>query len=205
MERDVSKLALVSWMLAIAISLALLVVTAASRPGNVAMGYAHLAVSGASCLLFALLAIRELRNAERSGANRTALAVHSARLIGAVWSWAALAMVLTYGFDVMPAWREWKAHLLAMLVIASLCYGVAVLLSRSAASGRDDETLLKLARLLAIGQLAAMLAVMVGLAVDGHMRRFLTERYVDWPAKHVMFFGAMAIAAISAASLKKRS
>jgi hypothetical protein len=194
---------MVPWMLAITVSLVLLIVSAASRPGNVAMGYVHLSVAATTCIFYALQAIKELRVAQHNNETRTALAARSARYVGVVWTWAALVVFVTYGLGVMMPWREWQAHFLAMTAVAGLSLALAAFLGKSAADGQEDETLLKVARYLAIGQLVVMLLVIVGFAVDGHMSRFLTERFVDWPAKHVMFFGAMAIAAISAASLKK--
>ncbi len=196
-------LAMMIWMLAIAVSLVLLIVTAAGRPGSVVMGYAHLAIAAASCVFFAAWAIKALKAAAAGKASRSTLAAHSARYIGAVWGWAALVTFLTYGLGIMPVWREWKAHALAMAAITVVCLGVAAILDKSDARAQEDETMLKLSRYLAIGQLVAMVLVMIGLTVDGHMSRFLIERFTDWPAKHVMFFGAMAIAVISAASLKR--
>ena len=195
--------ALIPWMLAIAVSVVLLILSAALRPGNVSMGYVHMSVTAATCIFYALQAIKELRIAAARHETRTMLAAKTARFIGVVWGWAALVVFATYGLGIMMPWREWQAHFLAMTAIAALSLSMSALLVKSAASGQEDETLLMVARNLAIGQLVVMLLVMAGLAVDGHLGRFLTERFVDWPAKHVMFFGAMAIAAISGASLKK--
>lgn len=197
--------AVVPWMLAISVSLVILIIAAAARPNNVTMGYVHLSVTAATCIFYALQAIRELQAASKNGETRIALTARSARYAGVVWTWAALVLVATYGLGIMPPWREWQAHFLAMTAIAGLSLSLAAFLGKSAASGQEDETLFKIARYLTIGQLVVMVLVMIGLAADGHLTRFLTERYVDWPAKHVMFFGAMAIAAISGASLKKTS
>jgi hypothetical protein len=47
-----------------------------------------------------------------------------------------------------------------------------------------------------------MIAVVVGLLIDGKMTRFLVPRYGDWAANNIFFFGALAIGAISAYALK---
>lgn len=195
--------ALVPWMLAIGVSLVILIISAATRPSNVAMGYVHLSVAAAACIFYALQAIRELRVASANNETRTALAARTARYVGVVWTWAALVMFATYGLGIMAPWREWQAHFIAFTAIAGLSLSISAFLGKSTGAGHEDETLLRVSRYLTIGQLVVMVLVMIGLAVDGHLTRFLTERFVDWPAKHVMFFGAMAIAAISGESLRK--
>jgi hypothetical protein len=57
--------------------------------------------------------------------------------------------------------------------------------------------MLKLARIVAIVHLAAMVITVVGLIVDGKMVRFLNPRHQDWAAQNIFFFGAIALAAIS--------
>jgi hypothetical protein len=42
----------------------------------------------------------------------------------------------------------------------------------------------------------------LGLLIDGKMTRFLIPRYTDWAANNVFFFGALAVAAISANALR---
>ena len=46
------------------------------------------------------------------------------------------------------------------------------------------------------------LVVMVGLLIDGKMTRFLVPRHGDWAANNIFFFGALALAVISAYALK---
>ncbi len=66
-----------------------------------------------------------------------------------------------------------------------------------------DETMLKIARGFSIFVMVAMLITMFGLLVDGKMWRFTTVAGLrrgsqDWAANNIFFFGAMALAAISA-------
>jgi hypothetical protein len=73
-------------------------------------------------------------------------------------------------------------------------------MSRDVETGREDETMLKLARYLTIGQLVGMLITMIGLVIDDKMPRDPQEP--DWAANNIFFFGAAALALISANALR---
>jgi hypothetical protein len=75
----------------------------------------------------------------------------------------------------------------------------ASMMSRDAAAGRQDYTLLNLARYLTIGQLAGMVIAMIGMVIDDKMPRDPSEP--DWAANAMFFFGAAALAAMSAYAL----
>ena len=61
--------------------------------------------------------------------------------------------------------------------------------------------MLSLARYLTIGQLAGMVIAMVGLVADAKMPR--ASRKPDWAASAIFFFGAAALATISADALRR--
>jgi|GEM_PF-556773 len=188
-------------MLGIGASLALLVVTAAAWLSSVDMAYANMAVAVAASMAFALVAIRDNLALRRAGAAKSAIASSTARYMGIVWIWGALALAATYATGVL-VWREWWHFLLAFAAVGALCLLFAALLAKDARSGREDATMLKLGRQLAIIQLAGMVIAVLGLLIDGKMTRFLNPRYTDWAANNVFFFGALAIAAISANALR---
>jgi hypothetical protein len=73
------------------------------------------------------------------------------------------------------------------------------MMSRDAAAGRQDDTLLTIARYLTIAQLAGMIIAVVGMIVDHKMPRDFREP--DWAANAIFFFGALALAIISANAL----
>lgn len=191
---------MILWMLAIGISVAALIVTAATRPGNVSMAYTHLAISACICIFFALDGIRKLNALASEGASRPAIAAEGIRANGMVWIWAGLVIAVTYGTSVL-AWKEWPSHFIGMFVGAGICLAVAGALSKPAANRTSDETMMSVGRIVLIVHLVAMLLLIVGFLLDGQMKRFLVERYTDWPAKNVMFFGAIAIAALSGTTL----
>ena len=195
------RASLVAWMLAIAVSVAALVVTAASRVGNVAMGYAHMVIAAGVCIFFALYAIRSMQQHVASGAVPAAVAAEASRSQGLVWTWAAIVVAITYGTGVMT-WKEWIPHFGGFFVFGAINLAISAILNKAAESGTDDPTMMHVARVMSIGQLVVAALVIVGFLVDGQMKRFLVERFTDWPAKNVMFFGAVAIAAISGMGLK---
>jgi hypothetical protein len=87
-------------------------------------------------------------------------------------------------------------------VLGAVSLFFAVTLKGGGAGHGGDETMLKLARYLAMAQLVGAAVVMVGLLVDGKMWRFKTAAgqragWEDWAANNIFFFGALALASIS--------
>jgi len=195
---------MVLWMLSIAVSVALLVLTAAAKVGDPKMAYVHMFVAAAVCVFFALMAIRDTRTVVVSGASRSAISARSARYMGYILAWGALALVVTYGLGIV-SWREWFHFFLAFAICGAAALFFANLLERDAAEGKTDETILKVGRYLAYGQFFGMMIVMLGLIIDGKMTRFLDPRHGDWAANNIFFFGALALCAISAYALKVSS
>jgi hypothetical protein len=191
----------VYWLLGVAISVPALAITAAGRPNNVQLAYAHMAIAAVVSLVFAVMAIRECRSMLGTGAAPFEVAGANARSMGIVWAWGALTLVITYGTGLL-AWKEWWHFFIAFAVAAALCLLFYATLKRTARSGQQDETTLRWSRYLAMVQLIGMIVVMLGLLIDGKMVRFLNPRYTDWAANNVFFFGALALALISGHALK---
>jgi hypothetical protein len=182
-----------TWILALVIGLlAILLSSGAGRPGL------HLALAALVCLGFAVLAVWDFQRLVAKDANLPALVSATARDMGFVWAWAALGMLFTYVFILN--WHEWWQYVLAAGVVAALCFFFSTTMSRDAETGREDQTMLKLARYLTIGQLVGMLITMIGLVIDDKMPRDPQEP--DWAANNIFFFGAAALALISANALR---
>jgi hypothetical protein len=182
-----------TWIAASAIGLLAIILSgAAERPGL------HLALAALVCLGFVVLAIWDFQRLLANSANLPALASATARDMGFVWAWAALGMLFTYVFIL--SWHEWWQYVLAAGVVAALCFFFSASMSRDAETDREDETMLKLARYLTIGQLVGMLITMIGLIVDDKMPR--DPQQPDWAANNIFFFGAAALALISANALR---
>jgi hypothetical protein len=192
---------MIIWMLAIGLSVAGMIVAAAARTGNVNMAYAHLVIAACMGIFFALDGVRRVNALAIEKMPRATVAAEGIRATGMIWIWASVVIVLTYATGIL-SWKEWLPHFIGMFFGAGICLLVATSLANAAVSGSDDQTMMTVGRILLVIELVAMLAVMFGFMLDGQMKRFLVERFTDWPAKNVMFCGALAIAAISGATLK---
>jgi hypothetical protein len=158
----------------------------------------HLALTALSCLGFAVVGVLTVRRLAAAGAGEARLASANASAMALVWAWAALCVLLIYVFVL--SWHEWWQYVLGAGVIAALCLFFSMTMDRDASSGREDRTLLKIARYLAIGQLVGMVLAMVGLVIDDKMPR--DPREPDWAANTIFFFGAAALAVISLNGLR---
>jgi hypothetical protein len=158
----------------------------------------HIWLTALVCLGFALAAVWERRRLAAGGAGEAALASATASSMALVWAWAALSLLLTYVFVL--SWIEWWQYVLGAGVIAALCLLFAATLARDAAAGREDETMLKLTRYLAVGQLVGMVVAMIGLVLDDKMPR--SHEKPDWAASTIFFFGAASLAVISMNALR---
>ena len=192
---------MIFWVTSIAVSVSLLVITAAMKSTNPQMAYAHMAIAAVMAIVFALVAIRDTRQLAEAGGSRAAVAAQTARFMGYVWTWGALALVISYGSGVV-SWHEWLTFFVTFAILAAGSLFFSMLLQRDADQGKEDEALLKLGRYLAWAQFFGMIVVVIGLIIDGKMTRFLVPRYGDWAANNIFFFGAIALAAISAYALK---
>jgi len=181
------------WVFSLAVGVAAVVLGAAADNFGLHMGLTALV-----CLGLVILAAWDRHRRAAAGAGEAALASATASSMALVWAWAALSLLLTYVFVLY--WVEWWQYVLGAGVIAALCLFFAMTLARDAAAGREDATLLKLARYLTIGQLAGMALAMVGLVIDEKMPR--DPHKPDWAASTIFFFGAAALAAISVNALR---
>jgi len=192
---------MIFWALSITISIALLVITAAGKLSEPWLAYAHMSVAAVACIAFAIVAVRDTSKLADNRASRSAVAASSARFMSYVWAWGALALLISYSTGIVE-WHEWFHFFLAFAIAGAAAMFFAKLLQRDAEVGKDDETILKVSRYLGYAQLFGMLAVMIGLIIDGKMTRFLVPRHGDWAANNIFFFGALALAIISAYSLR---
>jgi hypothetical protein len=158
----------------------------------------HMGLTALVCLGFVVMAVWQRHRLVAGGAGEAALASSTAGAMALVWAWAALSLLLTYVFVL--AWGEWWTYVLGAAVVAALCLFFAATMSRDAAAGREDATLLRLARYLTVGQLIGMIIAMVGLVLDDKMPR--DPQQPDWAASAIFFFGAAALAAISMSALR---
>lgn len=195
------------WVATIAGSVIVLVLTAALRAaGDIKMAYVHIAVAAVVAILLALMGIRDTAAVVTAGGSRSAVGAAKARAMGLVWAWGALCLGVTYGTGIL-GWKEWWHFFIPFAVASALCLFFAATLAKDDAAGKEDESMLKLSRYLAMFQLGGMLVTMIGLVIDGKMTRFLNPRpgWEDWAANNYFFFGAMALAALSIHALRTQA
>jgi hypothetical protein len=195
---------MVVWTMALTIGISIQAITAAIPSVGL-----HAIISAMISLVIAVLAVRENDKAVTSDAEVYALSAVNARYMGVVWAWAMVTLTLTYG--LVLRWPEWWHFALPFGAAAILCLCFANLLANSA-EGSTAGRILKISRFLAVVQLVGAIAAMVGLLVDGKLPFLsglpsLIEGHYrvgakDWAANDVFFFGAMALAVISAVALR---
>jgi hypothetical protein len=157
----------------------------------------HMAIAAIVCAGFVLLALYDRSKRVKSGGSEPALASATAVSMALVWAWAGLSMLVTY--QLFLSWHEWWQYVLAGVGVAALSLGFASMMAKDAAAGRQDDTLLGIARYVTIAQFAGMLIAIVGMIIDKKMPRNPAEP--DWAANAIFFFGAAALAVISANAL----
>lgn len=181
------------WMLALTVSVVGIILSAGSGSAEI-----HIAICAVMSLALAVLAIRENRSLTASGASRNSISASTARHMGLVWIWGSLGLLVIYLFIL--DWHEWWQFFICFSIAGVLCLFLATAIEHDAEKGNQDETVLNLARYLAWGQLAGMVIAVIGLIVDTD-KRFLDTQREDWAANSIFFFGALAIAAITAHAL----
>lgn len=149
-------------------------------------------------LVIAAVGISERRALTRAGANRSLVEATTARYMGFAWLWGGAALILIYA--LVMYWREWSHFSAAFVGVGLLCLGFSWMLSKDAAQGKEDETLLKVGRYLGIALLVGMIVTMLGLWIDPN-KEFLLTRKADWAGNAIFLFGALGLAIISAHAL----
>ncbi len=185
---------LVIWMTTLTIGMCAIILSAASGAPQT-----YMAVTALISLAIAGIAINEQRALEDQTAAKSLISASTARYMGLVWAWGALALTITYLF-ILPRWHEWPTFAVGFAIVAVLCLFFAATLNNDAEKGKDDETMLRLGRYLTIAQLIGTGAAFFGLLIDPD-KQFLNVKKLDWAAVNVFFFGAIALAAISAHAL----
>lgn len=195
------RISMLTTTFAIAISVVALVITAAMKSNAPVLAYVHFGVAALTAAACVAIAVSDTNRLLAENASPSALAASNAHHLGMVWIWGAIALIVTYGTQVLT-WKEWMPFFLAFFLAAGLCMFFSATLKKDAAAGQVDTSILNIARTLTLVQLVSMGVVVVGLLIDGKMTRFMTPRFTDWAANNIFFTGAIAVAAICAYALK---
>ena len=189
-----SNLVSASWLGALIAGV--IAVLAATGFGDIRV---HLATAAIVALCFAVIGNKENARLRATGASEHAIGAATARNMGLVWLWGAGVLGISYAVLLTP-WREWTHFFAAFAIVGILCLLFAAALNRDADQNSEDQTLLKLGRLLTFAQLIGMLATIAGIAIDPD-KSILSKIRPDWAANIVFVFGGLSLLAISAYAL----
>lgn len=185
------------WIFLLALGMGAVITTALANDPAV-----HMAVAAGVAVAYALYGIVVHRADAAAGASRSAVASRNSMSMALVWLWGGLSVLAIY--TGILTWREWWQFALAFTAVGLISLGFGVMMGRDAAAGKDDATMLKLARNLTWVQLVGMIVTMAGLLVDPDKRFLIVRaRWEDWAANSIFFFGAAALAILSAYALLK--
>lgn len=159
----------------------------------------YMVVMALIAFAIAAIGVREIISLDKANASLSAVSASTARYMGLVWAWGAVALFVSYYF-ILPSWHEWPVFCSAFAIVAAISLLFAAVMSNDADKGNDDPTLLKIGRYLTILQFAGTIVAIGGLLIDPD-KQFLNTARKDWAAVNVFFFGAIALAAVSAAAL----
>ena len=188
-------LSLTAWIMTLALaSTAPILIAAANAPDL------NMAVCAIVALTLSALAIRENWHLIGAGTAKSAIASATARHCGIVWAWGALSIFLLYSLILENRWPEWWQFFIGFGAAALASIGFSNLLNRDAAAGKDDPALIKMGRILIIGQIIGVIAALISMFVDGKFPRAPT--FADWAGCNIFFFGGAAILAVSLNALR---
>ncbi len=185
---------MIIWIALITISLSAMIIAAGAGAPVL-----HMTMAGVISIGIALVAIFENSKLRSEGASKPTIAASTARSMGFIYVWGALAIAVTYFFILH--WHEWWHFLSAFAVAATLCLFYSNMLTRDAQAGRVDGQMLNVGRILTWVQLVGMSIAMVGMLIDGKLSRYHNPKHMDWAAQNIFFFGALALAIVSAYAL----
>ncbi len=187
-------LTMIGWLIGLLASVALLVFLTEAN------SYVpHLLVSALVVATIAVAAFRRNKlELSQARLSRSKLASINAVYMTLIWSWGAVALAATYLFlpelQQLNWWRkEWWQFVAGFGGAGILSAIFAYALNADKSPDDKETTLTKWARYLAIAQLIAMVATMLGLVIDGKM----DFGWVDWSANNIFFCGAAGLALVS--------
>ena len=187
------------WMVILTVSVCVIILSAAIGDPPTLM-----AMTGIISFALALIAIREHRNLELSGASRASLSASTARHMGLIWMWGALGLLVSYGLILSETWPDWTYYFAAFAAASIACLLYAGTVDRDEALGREDQTMVNLGKYLLIAQLLGVLVALITIYLDPSMQ-LLSDANPDWVANNIFIAGAIALTAVSGYALMQDS
>jgi hypothetical protein len=188
-------LSLVGWVFGLALSVCATVLTAATNDPPL-----HVAACAVVALVIVIVAIWNHQRLINTGASTNAIASSTARYLSLVWAWGALGILLLYVVVLDKRWPEWWQFFLGFSFAALASILFSNMLDRDRAAGRSDPALVKAGRILVQVQIVGMAVGIASMFIDHKFPRDVA--HADWAGNNILFFGALAIAAISLDALR---
>jgi hypothetical protein len=186
---------LAAWMFALTVAVCATILAAgASQPGL------HMAATGIVCIAISIMAIREHHKLIADAAPASTIASSTARYLGLIWAWGGLALAATYLLILETRWPEWWQFFIGFAFAAIASIAFSNILDRDTAAGRPGTTLVKVGRRLVQVQLVGMVVGIISLLIDHKFPR--DTSHADWAGCNILFFGALAVAAVSLDALR---
>jgi hypothetical protein len=190
-----TMLSLLGWVFGLALSVCATVLTTATNNPPL-----QIAACAVVALAIVILAVWDHQRLINTGASPNAIASSTARYLALVWAWGAFAILLMYVVVLDKRWPEWWQFFLGFSFAALASILFANMLDRDRAAGRSDPALVKAGRLLVQVQIVGMAVGIASMFADHKFPRDVA--HADWAGNNVLFFGALAIAAISLDALR---
>ena len=192
----------VIWAIGLLGSVAMLVVMA-----SIKSYVPHLVLGALVAALVSVAAYRKNKlEMSRGVLSRSKLASVNAVYMTMIWAWGGVAIAATYlllpELHELNWWRkEWWQFVLGFAGGAVISGIFAYKLNNDESVAGEETTLSRYSKFMAIGQLVAMIATMVGLIIDGKM----DFGWVDWSANNIFFCGAAGLACVSWIALSSQN
>jgi len=193
---------MVLWIASIAVSVSLLVVSAATGSNDPQMALVHMSIAALVALVFALISIRDTRELIVARSSSVRILAMATRHMGFIWCWGALALAVTYGTGILQ-WSAWWQFFLLYFTAAGLCLFTSATLKNDDQKQIEDPKLIRFGHVLATFQLFGMVAVIAALGfMSAGAWGWGGTGQQSWAALQIMMFGALGLSAICAYTLK---
>jgi hypothetical protein len=186
---------LAAWIFALTIAVCATIVAAGANQPTL-----HMATTGIVSVAIAVMAIRDHQKLMNDGAPTSAIASSTARYLGLIWAWGALALAATYLLILETRWPEWWQFFIGFTFAAVASIAFSNMLDRDTEVGHAGEPVVRVGRALVWVQLVGMVAGIISLLVDHKFPRDMG--HADWAGCNILFFGALAIGAVSLDALR---
>lgn len=183
-------ISMVIWVISLAGSIAAICLAVAMDAQT-----SHLGATALVSFGIVAAAVSDHRASDVAGGSEKALAANGARYLGVLWAWSAISANVAYAF--LLDWPYWMPVVVCMFLACGVCFFMAWIMDREAASDAPDPLGLNLAELLPMSQLALgglMLGALIALRRQPELSMGGANR---WVAFNLIICTAAALLTLS--------